>query len=217
MRLRGATYNMSESKSYADVLARLRAAYDPSAADRDSQSKSDWKVTERRSFLERLRDEGKTRLLELGAGSGQDSRFFQEQGLDVVTTDASPAMVAKCREKGLDAHVMDFMSLAFAPGSFDAAYALNSLLHVPNADIPAALGAIRALLEPGALLYIGVYGGDSFEGVKPDDWHDPPRFFSMRTDDELLQMVAPYFDVVDFHIVENESDGRFQSLTVRRV
>ena len=112
---------------------------------------------------------------------------------------------------------MDFVGLDFAPGSFDAAYALNSLLHVPNAEMPAALGAIRAVLEPGALLYIGVYGGDSFEGVKTDDWHDPPRFFSMRTDDELLKMVAAYFDVVDFHIVENESDGRFQSLTVRRV
>jgi SAM-dependent methyltransferase len=205
-----------ERESYADVLARLRSAYDASAADRDTQSKPDWKIAERRSFLERLRGEGKTRLIELGAGTGQDSLFFQEQGLDVVTTDASPQMVAKCREKGLDAHVMDFMSLSFAPGSFAAAYALNCLLHVPNADLPAALGAIRTVLEPGALLYIGVYGGDSFEGVKPNDWHDPPRFFSIRTDDELLQMTAPYFDAVDFHVVENESDGRFQALTVRR-
>jgi SAM-dependent methyltransferase len=173
-------------------------------------------MTERSSFLERLRDERKTRLLELGAGTGQDSVFFQQQGLDVVTTDASPAMVAKCREKGLDAHVMDFMSLTFAPGSFDAAYALNCLLHVPNADMPAALGAIRAVLEPGALLYIGVYGGDSFEGLKPDDWHDPPRFFSLRTDDELLRMIAPFFDAVDFHVIEDDRDGRFQALTVRR-
>ena len=208
---------MSERKSYVETLARLRSAYDASAADRDAQSKSDWKMAERRSFLERLRDERKTRLLELGAGTGQDSVFFQEQGLDVVTTDASPAMVTKCREKGLDAHVMDFMSLTFAPGSFDAAYALNCLLHVPNADMPAALGAIRAVLEPGALLYIGVYGGDSFEGLKPDDWHDPPRFFSIRTDDELLRMTAPFFDAVDFHVIEDDRDGRFQALTVRRV
>jgi len=205
-----------ERETYADVLARLRSAYDAGAADRDTQAKSAWKVAERRAFLERLRSEGKTRLLELGAGTGQDSLFFQEQGLDVVATDASPRMVAKCSEKGLEAHVMDFMSLSFAPESFPAAYALNCLLHVPNADMPAALGAIRAVLEPGALLYIGVYGGDSFEGVKPNDSHDPPRFFSIRTDDELLQMIAPYFEAVDFHVVENESDGRFQALTVRR-
>jgi len=206
-----------QRETYADVLGRLRSAYDASAADRDTQSKSEWKVAERRSFLERLKSEGKSRLLELGAGTGQDSLFFREQGLEVVTTDASPQMVARCRDKGLDAHVMDFMSLSFAPGSFAAAYALNCLLHVPNADLPAALGAIRTVLEPGALLYIGVYGGDSFEGVKPNDWHDPPRFFSIRTDDELLQMTAPYFDTVDFHVVENENDGRFQALTARRL
>jgi SAM-dependent methyltransferase len=194
----------------------LRSAYDAGAADRDAQSKSDWKVAERRAFLERLRSEGKTRLLELGAGTGQDSLFFQEQGLDVVATDASPRMVARCREKGLDAHVMDFMSLSFAPESFPAAYALNCLLHVPNADLPAVLGAIQTVLESGALLYIGVYGGDSFEGVKANDWHDPPRFFSIRTDAELQQMIAPYFEAVDFHVVENASDGRFQALTVRR-
>jgi SAM-dependent methyltransferase len=208
---------MSDSKIYADILARLRSAYDASAADRDAHSKADWKVAERHAFLERLRGERKTRLLELGAGTGQDSLFFKEQGLGVVTTDASPEMVAKCRAKGLEAHVMDFMSLSFSPGSFDAAFALNCLLHVPNADMPAVLGSIRAVLEPGALLYFGVYGGDSFEGVKANDWHDPPRFFSTRTDGQLLQMIEPYFDPVDFHVVESGNGGRFQSLTVRRV
>ena len=208
---------MTESKSYADVLAQLRFAYDGSAADRDASQKSAWKITERRAFLERLQSERQRRLLELGAGTGQDSVFFKEHGLEVVATDASPEMVAKCREKGVEAHVMDFLSLSFAPGSFDAAYALNCLLHVPNADLPAVLGAFRTVLAPRALLYIGVYGGDSFEGLKPNDWHDPPRFFSFRTDAELLRMVAPYFEIVDFHVVEEENDARFQALTVRRV
>lgn len=56
--------------------------------------------------------------------------------LQVVATDLSPAMVGFCRQKGLDAHVMDFLHLDFPAGSFDAVYALNCLLHVPNADLP---------------------------------------------------------------------------------
>jgi hypothetical protein len=67
--------------SYADVLAQLRSAYDGSAADRDALPKSVWKIAERRAFLERLRAGRMKRLLEVGAGTGQDSVFFQEHGL----------------------------------------------------------------------------------------------------------------------------------------
>ena len=52
-----------------------------------------------------------TRLLEIGSGTGQDSVFFASHGLDVVATDMSAAMVARCRDKGLVARVMDFSQL----------------------------------------------------------------------------------------------------------
>src|SRR5690606_3962913 len=108
--------------------------------------------------------------------------YFQENGLEVVAVDLSPAMVALCREKGLEAHVMDFLRLDFPPGSFDAVYALNCLLHVPDRDLPAVLEAIRAVLRPGGLFFLGVYGGGALtgEGSYDHDDHNPPRFFSFR-------------------------------------
>ena len=63
------------------ITAQLEPAYDRSAADRDAGEQSPWKLAERQAFLERLRAEGRTSLLEVGAGSGQDGLFFQEQGL----------------------------------------------------------------------------------------------------------------------------------------
>jgi SAM-dependent methyltransferase len=74
--------------------------------------------------------------LEIGAGTGNDGLYFQNNGLDVTCTDLSPDMVNLCREKGLKAYVMDFLSLDFPPGSFDAIYALNCLLHVPTRELP---------------------------------------------------------------------------------
>ena len=53
----------------------------------------------------------------------------------MVTTDASPQMVARCREKGLDAHVMDFMSLCLA-GFVRRRVCVELPLHVRNADLP---------------------------------------------------------------------------------
>jgi len=59
---------------YDDVLHPLRTAYDASAASRDTSGKTAWKLTERQTFRDRLAPD--TRLLEIGAGTGQDSAYF---------------------------------------------------------------------------------------------------------------------------------------------
>lgn len=202
--------------SYETVSAVLRQAYSGSADEREHGEKPLWKQTERAAFLARVQAEGKHRLLEIGAGTGHDSLFFQQNGLEVVATDLTPEMVHHCRAKGLEAHVMDFLSLDFPDGSFDAVYALNCLLHVPNAHLPRVLDTIHRLLLPGGLFYLGVYGGESFEGIAPNDQHDPPRFFSWRSDDQLRSMVQERFEIVAFRVLEEETIWRFQSVTLRR-
>jgi SAM-dependent methyltransferase len=207
------------SSQYEEILSSLRAAYDTSAGDRDRRAgyKTPWKVAERAAFLERIRSDGRHDLLELGAGTGQDSVFFKDNGLAVVAIDLSTRMVEHCRAKGLDARVADFLHLGLPPGGFDAVYALNCLLHVPNAELGSVLESIRTVMRPAALFFLGVYGGRSHEGPLENDEHVPPRFFSLRTDDELQRMVAPYFEFVDFHTVPlKEDDFHFQSLTLRR-
>jgi SAM-dependent methyltransferase len=200
---------------YDEVLDPLRAAYDARASWRDGLTREPWKVAERQAFRDRLAPGA--RLLEIGAGPGQDSAYFQDEGFAVVAADLSPAMVELCRSKGIEAHVMDFLHLDFPAGSFDAVYAMNCLLHVPNADLPTVLVSIRSVLRPGGLFFVGVYGGrESREGPIANDEHVPPRFFSWRTDDELLSFATAHFEVVDFHPVEHGPDHRYQSLTLRR-
>lgn len=210
------------SAGYADVTRALRHAYAQSAGARDKTQKDDWKIDERDAFLRRLRDEAKQRLLEVGAGTGQDSAFFRNNGLDVVATDLTPEMVELCRAKDVEAHVMDVLHLDFPAESFDAVWTINTLLHVPNTDLPDALAETHRVLRPDGLLYLGVYGGlDVGEGVWESDRHDPKRFFSFRTADQLESFVREPFDVVDFHILDLETPGSpggftFQSVTARR-
>jgi SAM-dependent methyltransferase len=197
---------------YDDVLQPLREAYDKDAEPRDGFTKQPWKLAERETFGKRL-DGG--RLLEIGAGTGHDSVYFRDRGLDVVAVDLSPAMVERCIAKGLDARVGDFLHLDFAPATFDAVYALNCLLHVPNADLPAVLTAIDAVLRPGGLFFMGLYGAveRDHEGPLPDDDHEPRRFFSLRTDEHILGYVRSTFDVLDFHTL-SPGGLHFQSLTL---
>jgi SAM-dependent methyltransferase len=201
---------------YDEVLGPLRDAYDARATWRDGLTKEPWKLAERQAFRARLAPGA--RLLEIGAGTGQDSAYFQEEGFAVVAADLSPGMVEHCLAKGIEAHVMDFLHLNFPAGSFDAVFAMNCLLHVPNHDLPAVLAAVRAVLRPGGLFFIGVYAGnESAEGPIAGDEHTPPRFFSWRTDEQLLGFATTArFDVVDFHLLDAGGGHRFQSLTLRR-
>jgi SAM-dependent methyltransferase len=200
---------------YDDVLGPLREAYDTRAAWRNELTKEPWKLAERQTFRYRL--PAGARLLEIGAGTGQDSVYFKDQGMAVVASDLSPVMVEHCRSKGIEAYVMDFLHLNFPIGSFEAVYAMNCLLHVPNNDLPAILAGIRALVCRGGLFFFGVYGrNESAEGPIDGDEHVPPRFFSWRTDGQLLEYATAWFDVVDFHCLDVGHGERFQSLTLRR-
>jgi SAM-dependent methyltransferase len=202
--------------SYDEIRQNLRLAYDGAADRRDQKAKHGWKLAERAAFLDRLLAENCTLLLEIGAGTGQDSAFFADHGLAVVATDLSAEMVARCQRKGLDARLMDFSRMEFADDTFDAVHAMNCLLHVPNADLPAVLAEIARVLRPGGLFFLGVYGGSEGEGPADGDDHVPARFFSWRSDEQILQFASPEFEVVDFRVVEPDTDHRFQSLTLRK-
>jgi SAM-dependent methyltransferase len=200
---------------YDTVVRDLRASYDAAAEDRDVKAKQQFKLDERAAFLDRLRAVQAETLLEVGAGTGQDGVFFRDEGLRVVAVDLSPAMVERCRAKGLEAYARDFLHLGFAPESFDAVYALNCLLHVPNADLAEVLLAVRTVLKPGGLFFVGLWGGSAHEGPLEDDRQVPPRFFAFRTDAEIFDFVNESFEVLDFHTVEHDA-LHFQSLTLVR-
>ncbi|MGE5249412.1 MAG: class I SAM-dependent methyltransferase [Bacteroidota bacterium] len=196
----------------------LREAYDRYAQERDASPMEEWKVMERAAFLSALQKEHKRSLLEIGAGPGRDGRFFREQGLEVVCIDLSPAMVELCRQKGLRAHVMDMLDIDFPEESFDAVYALNSLLHLTKVEFPRVLQRISAILRPGGLAFLGLYGGFEFEGIREQDSYVPKRFFSFFSDEHLEEEVRKVFDILRFQRVffEGEDPFRFQSLILRK-
>jgi SAM-dependent methyltransferase len=204
--------------TYHEILPGLRSAYDRYAGERDRSDLEPWKIDQRQRFIDLLRGEDKLSLLDIGAGTGKDSLFFQESGLDVTCIDLSPEMVVLCQQKGLRALERDFLTLDFRPATFDAAYALNSLLHVPKTDLPAVLRQIQTVVRPGGLFFLGVYGGNDFDGVWEDDRYEPKRFFSFYTDDGLQAAVGPFFSVVSFDRIEHDpaSGLHVQALILRR-
>lgn len=199
------------------MRANLILSYDRQAEQRNTSEIEDWKAKERSAFLALLKSERKKSLLEIGAGHGRDSKFFQENGFQVTCIDLSPEMVKLCQQKGLNARLMDMIDLDFPDHSFDAVYSLNSLLHLPKKELPTVLQNIKSVLKANGLFFLGVYGGYDFEGIWETDSYTPKRFFSFHSDEGLKQVVEENFTLLSFNQI-NSGDGdlHFQSLTLRK-
>ncbi|MEU6536661.1 class I SAM-dependent methyltransferase [Streptomyces sp. NPDC047000] len=110
---------------------------------------------------------GGARVLDLGCGTGlPTARQLADAGLDVVGVDLSGNMVDLARKHVPEA---DFQQMDIADlrpggpadlGRFDAVAAFFSLLMLPRAEIPLALGTIHHLLNPGGLFVLSMVEAD---------------------------------------------------------
>ena len=197
----------------------LRQAYDANALFRDRSAFPEWKRAERDRFLSHLQAAGSKQLLEIGAGTGRDARFFADADCKVMCIDLSPEMIQLCLDKGLEAQVMDVAGMSFPDASFEAVYAFNSLLHLPKRELPSVLQEIRRVLAPGGLFYFGTYGGYDHEGIYKKDDHTPHRFFSFYEAAHIRHVVSQCFDVLELQSLEIPGTStriRFQSILLQR-
>jgi len=200
-----------------EIKQMLIATYNRYSGMREANALSEWKHVERLKLAERIIAEGKTSLLEIGAGTGKDCRYYEEQGFRVVATDLSPEMVRLCRKKGVPVARMDYYHLGFRADSFDSVRAMNSLLHAPKRRFPGILAEIRAVLKPDGLFYLGQWGGNGFEGIWEDDYYVPKRFFSFQCDEEITEAVGKWFEPVALRFFNPVgSKGHFQSMIWRK-
>ena len=208
-------------KSNDNIKDNLRKYYNQEAESRDSSTKADWKVKIRRDFCDLIKGNGKNTLLELGAGAGYDSRYFMDCGLDVVAVDLSHEMVKICREKNIEAYELDFYRLSSLDRKFDCIWAMNTLLHVPKADLPVVLNEIKSVMVEDGLFYMGVYGGEDTESeyVKPEV-SDSPRFFSYHSEKNLISTLEKHFRIISFEQFEIKrgiETHTFQSVVMKNV
>lgn len=202
-----------------DIKELIRESYNENAEKR-SQEIVGWKESEIFRALDYM-DIGKgIELLDLGAGNGQFGTYFNNQGIDVTCIDLSPEMVSACVERGLHAKLMDFYDLNFQDEKFNFVWSMNSLLHVPKSSMLHVLQNVHRILKKDGYFYLGVYGGDDFEGIFEKDSYEPKRFFSFYSEATLLDLVTKegLFKVEEFSrfYVENR-ESYFQSLILSKL
>jgi cyclopropane fatty-acyl-phospholipid synthase-like methyltransferase len=199
-----------------EIKMNLKTYYDLESKGRNIGSVQEWKFKPRKEFLDMAKQENRSTLLEIGAGTGKDSKFFAENGLKVVAVDLSAEMVKLCIDKGLEAYELDFTYITSLNKTFDCVWSMNSLLHLEKSELPIVLEKIDTVLNPDGLFYMGVYGGEDKEEYKYREGFPTPRYFSFFSDEKLKNILIRQFDIVRFDIIEIEQTYHFQSVVLRK-
>jgi SAM-dependent methyltransferase len=181
-----------------DLETALAAFYDQESTERAGRELDPRRVAHRQTFIELVHAEGRSRVIEIGVGPGRDAMAFLAEGLAVSGVDLSAEHVALSRAAGVDARVASVLDLPFADGSFDTGWCMSTLLHVPNVDLDAALTELRRVLVPGSPMAIGLWGGIDAEGTRAEDVLEPRRFFSIRSDSRLHELLGQHGTVERF-------------------
>lgn len=198
------------------IKSNLRDYYNCEAEYRNSGEKQAWKTKCRMMFCDLAVKENKQSLLELGAGTGQDSKFFMDCGFEVTAVDLSGEMVKICRGKGINTFELDFYDLSPLDKKFDCVWSMNSLLHVPKPDLPKVLQSIDSVLNENGLFYMGVYGGEDGENNWVNDISETPRFFSSYSGYNLKEVLRRVFEILSFEQFDVGRNMDFQSVVMRK-
>lgn len=131
-------------------------------------------------------------ILDLGCGSGRDSKAFLDRGYRIRSVDGSPEM---CRSAsiltGQRVLCMMFNELA-VESEFDGVWACASLLHVPAKNLTAMFWKIARALKPGGIFYASFKYGD-YEGIRNE------RHNTDLTEESFRHYIDP---VKDFEILD---------------
>ena len=194
----------------------LIESYEKHAHQRESSTTDEFKKRERSEFLKILKAERRKSLLEIGCGPGRDAQFFQSQGFQVLAVDNAPTMVKLTAEKGVTAQVLDCYDLDQIDETFDAVYTLNCLLHIPKKDIGHIFSLIATRLNGNGLMYLGLWGGEDFEGILEQDTYEPERFFSFWEPETLLEVVQQSFRLEYYRKLNPREGVTFNSIIARK-
>jgi SAM-dependent methyltransferase len=157
------------------------------------------------------------RVLDLGCGPGQDTRYLASRGFDPVGLDAVRPFLEWARAQRRKTRLVqgDILDLPFRPHSFSAAWAAASLIHLSKREASRVLGELRAIITPGGRLAATFVHGTA-SGVLTRGWL-PGRYFSRWTKAELAAVVTRAgWEIESLVTVTNrERRGRWLNLVAR--
>lgn len=155
-------------------------------------------------------------ILDFGCGSGRDTKYFLDAGMQVDATDGSEELCRLASEyTGIPVRQMLFEDLD-AKAQYDGIWACSSILHLPKDVLKDVLKKMIAALKENGIIYTSFKYG-MFEGERNG------RFFTDFTEETFREFVS---DVDKIKIEESwitgdvrpgRGDERWLNLILRKI
>ena len=141
-------------------------------------------------------------ILDLGCGSGRDSKTFIDMGYLVTAIDGSRELCELASAYiGKEVYCMDFMNVDY-DNLFDGVWACASLLHVDKESIEDVLAKVFKSIKPNGVLYT------SFKEGTQEREHNG-RFFNDYTEETLKPLLeSSGFKIEKMFITGDVREGR---------
>ena len=156
-----------------------------------------------------------SRILDLGCGSGRDTRYFLEKGYQVDATDGSAEICRLASEyTGIPVKQMLFSELD-AEEEYDGIWACASILHLPEDELRDVMHRIGTALKEGGIFYTSFKYGD-FAGERNG------RYFRDFTEESFREFLTDFheFRMTDQWITSdvrpNRGEERWLNVLLRR-
>ena len=142
-------------------------------------------------------------VLDLGCGSGRDSKYFLQNGFDVTSVDGSEEL-CKIASRFIGQPVIHSTFQNFTPDKmYDGIWACSSLLHLSFTELHATIVNITKYLMNSGIFYMSFKYGE-FEGMRNE------RFFLDLNEGRFRELISkiPDLSIVEMKITGDARPGR---------
>ncbi|HEY7387519.1 MAG TPA: class I SAM-dependent methyltransferase [Bryobacteraceae bacterium] len=164
--------------------SEIRAFFNQAAADEEHYpSTIDPRIYHVKLILDILAGISPRRVADVGCGKGRFARIVKDRhpSASVVALDLAEAMLTRV-PKGIERVAGSMTALPLATGSFDAAYATESLEHA--VDIPAAIAELARIVRRGGRIVVIDKNAEAWGRLETPEWE---RWFHSKELERLLK------------------------------
>ena len=156
----------------------------------------------------------KAKILDIGCGVGEDTKFLIKKNFDVVSVDGSKKMLAIARRNvpNHKFHLADMRSKKYRPKSFDGIVAAFSLIHLTKKESKSLINNFSIWLKENGMLYLALQEGSGEKNVMEPFEPNERVFINFYEEDEINGvLLSSGFSIIFFRKTNPTTKGEFDN------